>query len=160
MTVISDTTAISNLYQIQYLWLLKELYGTILIPNSVYQELKRYLDLRQLFQGNDWIIIKQIKHSDLLERFKEFLDPGEAEAIILAKETNAELIIIDERKGRNVAKEEGLRIIGILGILLSAKEKGLIKNVKSIIDQLVEEAGFYLNSNVYNEVLEMAGEDN
>ena len=69
---------------------------------------------------------------------KLHLDPGEAEAIVLAKELKAEFLIIDERKGRRIAAEHGLRITGLLGVLVRGKQKGYITKLTPILDKLVQ----------------------
>jgi predicted nucleic acid-binding protein len=86
------------------------------------------------------------------------LDAGEAEAIALAVEINADRILIDERRGRQKAIELSLKPIGILGILLKAKQENIISAVKPLLDKLINEADFYVHPNLYNEVLALANE--
>jgi predicted nucleic acid-binding protein len=83
---------------------------------------------------------------------------GEAEAIALAAEVNANRLLIDERLGRQAAAELGLSLIGVLGILLAAKRQGLISEVKPVIDDLVIQAGFRVSSQLYADVLNAADE--
>lgn len=158
MVVISDSTAITNLYQIKLLMVVKQLYGEIFIPEGVYQELSNFSDQKALIDQSDWIKICKIKDQNLLNDLLEELDRGEAEAILLAIESQSDLLIIDERKGRQVAKQHGLRLIGILGVLINAKEKGIIPAVKSYMDELVGKAGFYVSKELYEDVLRRVGE--
>ena len=65
---------------------------------------------------------------------------------------------MDERKGRNVALRFGLKFIGLLGVLMEAKNKGLIQEVKPLLDALISKAGFWISPQLYNRVLESAGE--
>jgi predicted nucleic acid-binding protein len=74
----------------------------------------------------------------------------------MAKEYGADLVLMDERKGRSIAKEFGIKTTGILGILLEAKNKNQIMNVKPYLDQLITHASFYLTRDVYNEVLKIS----
>ena len=86
------------------------------------------------------------------------LDVGEAEAIALAVEIQADQVLIDERRGRLVAARFNLRCTGILGILVEAKSQGLIAEVKPLLDALVNEAGFWIAKPLYNSVLRLADE--
>ena len=86
------------------------------------------------------------------------LDPGESEAIVLALDTQADLLLLDERKARAVAARLGVRFIGLLGVLLEAKRRGHILSVKPLLDSLIVKAGFWLGSQVYSRALREAGE--
>jgi uncharacterized protein len=105
MIVVSDTSAISNLAAIDRLDLLRQLYGSIIIPSAVYQELISDSTESVLLavQTLDWLQAQSVTNRDLLEELKANLDAGEAEAITLAVELNADRLIIDERRGRNTA---------------------------------------------------------
>ncbi len=76
----------------------------------------------------------------------------------MAIESKSHLLIMDEQKGRIVAKAYGLNIIGILGVILSAKKKGLIPAVKPYVDSLIQDAGFHIHAKLYDYVLERAKE--
>jgi predicted nucleic acid-binding protein len=86
------------------------------------------------------------------------LDEGEAEAIVLTKELAADLVLLDERRGRVVASRLGLRFVGLLGVLIEAKQKGSIPAVKAVLDDLVAKAGFWVSQQLYARVLQAAGE--
>jgi hypothetical protein len=86
------------------------------------------------------------------------LDRGEAETIALALEVEADLVLLDEREGRRAAQRFGLRVLGVMGILLDAKSHGAIKAVRPHLDALRQTAGFYLADAVYDSVLLLAGE--
>ena len=87
-----------------------------------------------------------------------FWGSGEAEAIILAQETRADYLLMDEIAGRNVARQRGLRVIGLLGILLEAKKHGLIRSVRETVDQLEAETTFFVAADLKTRVLKEAGE--
>ncbi len=87
------------------------------------------------------------------------LDRGEAEAIALALELKAEMLIIDELKGRNRAELAGLKIIGLLGTLIEAKKRNLIEAVKPLMEDLVDKAGFKIHPILYQRVLKISGEE-
>ena len=158
MLVISDTSPITNLIQIGCLEILKKIYGKVLIPEQVYQELKDYEEHSQILATNDWLVVKKVINRQAVEDLSKYLDLGECEAIILAKETTADLLIIDERKGRSVAKEQGLEIIGLLGVLAKGKQEGHIEKLKPVLDKLIEEIGFRVSKKLYQIILESVGE--
>lgn len=83
---------------------------------------------------------------------------GEAEAIALAIELRADLLLIDERLGRIVAARNEVEIIGVMGVLVQARRLGLIPSVKPILDDLIAAAGFWVSGPLYRRVLESVGE--
>lgn len=99
---------------------------------------------------------RSIASSDIEREHR--LDLGEANAIVLALELKATQLLIDERLGRTEAKRQGLRITGILGVLLAAKRQGLISTICPILDQLIGEANFRISKRLYDEALALAGE--
>ncbi|GCL36173.1 hypothetical protein SR1949_12750 [Sphaerospermopsis reniformis] len=99
-----------------------------------------------------------MSNSTLVAELKTEIDPGEAEAIALAMEIKADRIIIDDYKGRVVASRLGLKVTGILGVLLIVKHRGLINNIKPIVDDLINIAGFRISPKLYNHILTTASE--
>lgn len=89
---------------------------------------------------------------------KSFLGQGEAEAIVLAVEVNADLLLIDEKLGRKEAAKKGLACIGVLGTLIDAKQAGLLPKIEPILNDLVFNAGFHIDKSLYSHVLQLAGE--
>ncbi|MEM9835182.1 MAG: DUF3368 domain-containing protein [Bacteroidota bacterium] len=87
----------------------------------------------------------------------EDLDLGEAESIALAMELKADYLIIDEKRGRGIAEERGVRIVGVLGILIKAKKEGLIENVSDYIMKL-QSVGMWLNEKLVLRVLKALDE--
>ncbi|MEY2976191.1 MAG: hypothetical protein RLZZ435_328 [Cyanobacteriota bacterium] len=94
----------------------------------------------------------------LVEALSNELDIGEAEAIVLAVETQAKQVLIDERRGRLVAKRLDLNYIGILGILVEAKHNGLISEFKPLLNRLMNEVGFWVSESLYKRVLQLVNE--
>lgn len=155
MIVISDTTALSNLIQINELELLQKIYFEIRIPAYVHREL---LVLEELgiqiseILDKEWIHVEEVENTPLLEKIILELDRGEAEAIVLALESKADLILIDEKQGRRIAQAMGLQIIGTIGILLKAKQMQLIKSVREKMDEL-RQIGFWISDGLYQQIV-------
>ncbi|WP_211302262.1 DUF3368 domain-containing protein [Dyadobacter jiangsuensis] len=106
----------------------------------------------------DWIEIREVSSASLLDELTELLDPGEAEAIVLATELPADLLLIDEIKGRAVATKMGLSVIGTLGALAEAKKKNYITAVKPVIDVLINQCGFWIKPSLVERVLKSVNE--
>jgi Predicted nucleic acid-binding protein, contains PIN domain len=162
MVVVRDTSPISGLYRIGYLHLLQLLYKELIIPSAVFEELAQLQDFGydlEAIIAADWIKIKSPLQTKLLSDILEELDQGEAEAIALSKEMNADLLLIDEIKGRKLAKESGLLVIGLLGVLVEAKEEGHIFACKTSFGQTyTREANFRVSAALYKFVIEQVGE--
>ncbi len=164
MIVVSDTSPITNLAAIRQLDLLQQLYSQIIIPRGVYNEM---VTVNKLVPGAievqtlPWIqtqTVTDLQRVITIEKSQENIDLGEAEAIALALELKADLLLMDERRGRIVAKSYGLQVTGLLGILIQAKGHNLIEMVKPLLDQLIEEANFRVSKQLYLTVLEISGE--
>ncbi len=135
MIVVSDTSPLSNLALVDGLFLLKEIYNTVVIPQAVAEELSNAEDEEQQIAAVlslDWIEVRQATNLELIAGLRNdyLLDRGEAEAIALALELKADELLIDERLGRREATRLGLSITGVLGVLLIAKRRKLIPAVQ------------------------------
>jgi predicted nucleic acid-binding protein len=153
MIVVSDTSPVTALITIGKVELLRGLFAEILIPESVRAEL-----LRSHSSLPEWLQTRHVSNANAVADFAKLVDPGEAEAIALAKELNADHLLIDERKGRRLAQAEGIRVIGLVGIVLLAKRKALVPNARGLLEQLVNEAGVYLDHELINSALKSVGE--
>lgn len=161
MVIVSDTTTLGNLFMIQKLWILEKLYGNVIIPEAVLYELEKLklnkLNISQITDST-WIKIRPVMNESLVAILSESLDRGESEAIVLAQELRADLLIIDEIKGRNYAKKLNIRIIGLVGILVQAKIEGILENVGEILDELKHKAGFWISQELYDKAIVMSNE--
>ncbi|MEA5418439.1 DUF3368 domain-containing protein [Spirulina sp. CCNP1310] len=161
MIIVSNTSPISNLASVGQLNLLQEIYGKILIPSAVREEL---LDERAgetvitAVQAATWLEVHSVQNQQLVAELITRINIGEAEAIALAVEVGAGRLLIDERLGRQAAKNVGLKITGVLGILLFAKRLNLISAVKPIMNDLTTQANFRISSQLYADVLREANE--
>ncbi|MCL2187584.1 MAG: DUF3368 domain-containing protein [Defluviitaleaceae bacterium] len=148
--VIVNSTPIISLCHIGKLDLLKELYGKVLIPEAVYREINAKHDSvakATLDNSLDWIRICKIQNEMARFFFKSQLHDGEVEVMILGKEEEATLLIIDDKNAKNHAKYLKFNVTGTLGVLLKAKKVGHINAIKPLLDKMVSE-GIYIDAKV------------
>lgn len=162
MIVISDSSVLIGLSSIDQLHLLRELLNDeIFIPGAVWHEVVETGARRpgaKRIESADWITVRQVAKTDLLCLLKNELDSGEAEAIALAKEIHAELILLDERAARKIAKSLRLNVLGTVGLLIRARQIGKITSLQDILDQLRDDAQFRISEILYKLALEAVGE--
>jgi len=140
--------------------LLAAIYGEILVPPAVADE------LQDVSSGFPPIAVSSIpavrvqapSDSRLISRFQQELDRGESEALALAIEVGAKIILIDEKLGRATAEHEGLQPVGALGVLVRGKQVGLVTAVLPLMDRLRDELGFFMSSELYDKVRRLADE--
>jgi uncharacterized protein len=153
LKIVSNTTPLISLLKLERLNILKSLYGEISIPVAVFNEIEAgkqksyYQDLSKI----SWIKIIQVKDNLAVKYFLD-LDSGEAEAIVLASEINADLIILDEKLGRFHAKHAGIAVTGTIGVLIKAKRQGLIKELKPLLKELISK-DVWISEKLINEIL-------
>jgi predicted nucleic acid-binding protein len=153
MIIVSDTSPLSALITVKQAELLTLIFGEVIIPNAVQAELLRFhTSLPQ------WLRVQSATDASLVDRHCEVVDRGEAEAIVLAQEIRADYVLIDERRGRRLAREQGLRVIGLLGIVLLAKRRDLIPSARELIEEMIRRSGVYLDEDTKNNALRSVGE--
>ncbi|MGA1825228.1 MAG: DUF3368 domain-containing protein [bacterium] len=155
MNISSNTSPLILLDKISLLPILKSIFVEINIPEAVNSEWLRPAN----YKIPEFIKTKTIlsDYTSLLKTLLSTLDQGEAEAITLAKQETSDILLIDELRGRKIAKEHGLKIIGTGGILVEAKRRGLIPLLKPVLDELIKHR-YRIDANLYNEMLKRAGE--
>jgi len=158
MPTVGNTSAVMNLAIIGHLALLREQFGGVLIPPAVVEELRLAEDLPGNVEIREairvgWLQPREAKQQTLVRSLRRELDVGEAEAIALATEVNAERVLLDERDARRVAKSLGLRVTGVLGILRRAWLEQKIPSLRGAIVQLRDEAGFHLDEQLIEDIL-------
>ena len=163
MRAVCNTSPISNLAVIGHLSLLRSQFSEIWIPPAVLVELGAHPDntvlaVIQEAISEKWIRAAGARQSPLLSVLSPHLHRGEAEAIALAVDLKADVLIIDEQEGRQFAVQAGLSITGVLGVLLRAKKNGEILALKPEIQALRREARFFISSVLEARVLAAAGE--
>lgn len=161
MIVVSDTSPIINLAAVHRLDLLASLFGSVLIPTAVFDEIRRGghdAAGSQELRTASWIDVRPVLDRRLVASLQVDLDPGEAEAIALAMEAGAGRLLMDERRGRHAARLLGVPVLGLLGVLVLAKQSGVIDAVRPTLDALLVQAGFYVGQDLRLQVLEAVGE--
>jgi len=153
--VVSNTTPLIALVEVELLEILPILYGTLFIPDAVYQEYQvRVVDGRPSLDTFNWVYpVKTVAEKDL----STALDAGEASAITLAFQVRARALLIDEKRGRHIARQQGLTVIGTMGILVAAKQKNLIPSVAPVLDVMISQ-GRYISPALRVQVLQAAQE--
>ena len=154
MLIVSDTSPILNLVAIERLELLKDLYGLIVIPPAVSAE----LHANDIFLATKWIHVVWPVNRAAVQALRADLDAGESEAIVLAQELKASLLLIDERLGRQLATQLGLDVTGLLGILAEAKRRGIIPACAPLLDDMIGRAGFWVGERLRSDYLKALGE--
>jgi len=159
--VVVNSTPIISLSIIDQLDLLKKLYNEIYIPQAVYDEVcvkgKSQIGAKTLQKAN-FIKTLSIKNDEARQFFSASLHKGEVEVMVLAKELEADLLIIDDYQARKHAKYLDFKITGTLGILIKSKEANYIKKIKPLMDKLIDN-DIYIGDNLYRKILDLADED-
>ena len=161
MIVVSDATPIISLAKLDMLDIPGKFYNEILLPKTVFDEVccnQAFAAEAEAVKKRDFIKVETVTFSQSIKILRAAgLDLGESEAIVLADTLPNSLLLMDERKGRQIAKSMGIQIIGTLGILLQAKNLGLIKSIKPLLDTLLRE-NIRISEPLYFSILEHAGE--
>ena len=161
--VVADASPLIGLARIGSLAVLRSLYGKVMVPVQVSEELQigerrpgNLLLEEALHEG--WLVVVKVREIAALTALKQVLDPGEAAAIILAEEQEARFLLIDERRGRHVARARGLRVVGTGGVLIAAKKRALIDRVGPLLD-LLSANNYRLAEGLRRKILDLAGEE-
>jgi predicted nucleic acid-binding protein len=149
--VVSNSSPLIALDQIGRLDLAQNLFNQLIVPPAVVQEVSPQVALPH------WIVEETLTQPLASQVLAVSLGPGEREAICLAYERNAARLIVDDLPARRLAAALGIPIIGTLGVLVAAKRHGLIPDVRSLLDSLIQH-GFYMTPSLYGRVLTQVGE--
>ena len=161
MIVVSNAGPLIALARIHRLDILPALYGEIHVPSAVWEEIveaghETRAGTTELGSAK-WIRRENIKDAIAVEVLGERLDAGESESIVLGLELRADVLLIDEERGRRIAVARGLNVIGTLGMLVLARQRGLVPSVALLLDKLIA-AGFRMSADLYRAVLTLTGE--
>ena len=160
--IVADAGPLIGLGKIGRLSLLQALYGGVLIPRQVHKELRVGSGMpgaaaaeRALAEG--WLMVRGVEDTAAVSRLLALVNGGEAEAIVLTRERAGSLLLIDDRRARDVARRRGLIVVGTGAVLVAAKRKGLADVIGPLLDALAG-AGYRLSRELRTEVLALAGE--
>ena len=163
MIVVSDTTPLIGLATIDRFALLQQLFGEIHIAQAVFDEAvtagREEGGAKREVSAAAWVKIVPVTDRLAVEVLLDELDLGEAETIVLARELNADWVLMDEKKGRRKLSQLGISKIGTLGLLLKAKQSGLLSVIQPEVERLRQQ-GFSVSSSVVDVILTEAGEKN
>ena len=154
--IVSDASPLIVLLKTNNLSILKDLFEKITVPTAVYKEITAKEQEKIIFDKIDWIETRNIKNTQANVLLEKLIDKGEAEAIVLAKELKTTLLL-DDAKARKYAKLLNVEVIGTLGLLKIAKNRGVIPSVKKVIGDMLAE-GYYIEDKLITRILEDAGE--
>ena len=161
IVVVSDTSPIRALFCLELLSLCRDLYGTVTIPTPVAQELEKPTSTSPAVYVSQypWLTVRSPRAGALSINMPKNLDPGETQAIALGVELHADLLLVDERKATQAARQLGLNMIGVLGVLLEAKRARLIVDVIPLLDRLTSELRFFVSASLRAQIAQLASED-
>lgn len=157
MNAVTNAGPLIHLSWIDHLDLLPALFAEVLAPLAVQNEVLRaspdtpgMLALQEVF-ASDWLKVQVVADSSAVATLRNDLDPGESEAIVLMRETRADLLLLDERRARALAQRAGLPITGTIGILRMARERGLIPAVTPLLENL-RRRGFRVGTELVEQI--------
>ena len=149
MIVVADSSPLIAMGRIGQLEILHAVLGQLLVPDAVWQEVVAAASRKpgsSEIAGASWIERRTVSDSALVNLLKHDLGPGEAEAIVLARETGADFVLMDERLGRSAAQNLGLKVVGLIGVLIEARKQGLLPDAVETMERLSNEAGFWISA--------------
>jgi predicted nucleic acid-binding protein len=155
MLVISDTSPLILLDKIGHLWILGKLFDKVIIPPAVHSEWLRpggYITPEWLS-----VVLLSPDAENTARDLATKMDRGEAEAIALYTVHKTDFVLLDDLHGRKIAKSMDIPIVGTLGIITAAKQRGIIKDMKTVLDAL-QNNRFYITDEALRKALELAGE--
>jgi predicted nucleic acid-binding protein len=161
---VSDSSPLIHLAKIEALELISRLYSRTLIPPAVWQEVVEESDGRpgavemQRAVAAGWMVKQAAENKALVIALRQTLDNGEAEAIALATELQPEVVLLDDKLARRMARRLGVPVTGTLGVLLRAKRLGLVVELRSLIMRLQSEGDYYIDPGLVEKALLAAGE--
>ena len=159
MKAVADSSVLIGLGMLGLLKVLNRMFDRVFVPPAVWREVAvRGEGLPGSEIAREEIVtVREVRDKEEARRLAALLGEGEAEALVLAQEVRADVVLVDDAKARRKAVEKGLEITGLAGLLVAAKRKGLVGEVGSLLRKLTE-GGFRLGEEVIERALREAGE--
>lgn len=161
MILVLDASPLITLARIGSLAFLRQLADQVIIPEAVCMESVSRASGRpgsaEIAQA-EWIARKPVQNQADVMRLRARLGWGEAEAIVLAREIHADAVVLDDATARQLAEQEGCRVVGLLGLLIEGKQRGLLVAVKPLLDAM-RHGGFFISNDLYTTILRQATEE-
>ena len=158
MITVSNAGPLIALARIEQLDVLPALYKEIVVPSAVHEEvLGEEHKGFSVLKAAKWLQVEAVSDQTAVTLLRERLDAGESETIVLALERKADLVLMDEARGRRIAAARDVTLTGTLGTLILAKRKGLFERVEPLLADLAAQ-GFRMSNALYRQVLQEAGE--
>jgi predicted nucleic acid-binding protein len=157
MIVVADASPLIALSRVSRLELLRQMFGTLIVPEAVWNEVTAVAPGRAgvaEILHSSWIQHVPVKDAGLVRLLRQNLGAGESEAIVLAREIQADVLLIDERLGRSAATRLGLTITGLVGVLIEARRSGLLPDAAEVVNALRSEAGFWISDELTNLIID------
>lgn len=161
MKIVSNSSPLITFARISRLDIVQRLYGEIVIPTAVWDEVVvagAHHPGADAVRSSSWILQQAVMNKPLVQALRQELDAGEAEAIALAMQCGDALLLMDERLGRDTARHLGIRYLGVIGVLIEAKRRGIIQVIRPLLASLRDSAGFRISAALYQRVLRDEGE--
>lgn len=165
LMVICDSSTLIHLSAIGRLTLLRDLYGSLIVPAAVWREVVEegkgrpgVIEVREARLAG-WIAVRSASNEPLLLSLRQELDAGEAETICLGVELEADLVLLDESEARRIAVAFNLEKTGAVGVLMRARQERRIEHLRPELDKLRKEGGFWIEERLYRAALQAVGEE-
>jgi predicted nucleic acid-binding protein len=158
--LVLDASPLITLARVGSLGLLRQLADQIIIPDAVYAEsvsLARGRPGSIEISQADWLIRRTVENQAHVRLLRTRVGLGEAEAIVLAREIEAEAVVLDDAAARRLAEQEGCRVVGLLGLLVMAKQRGLLSAIKPLLDAM-RNSGFFVSDELYTIIIQQVAE--
>ena len=157
--IIVNSTPLIALAKANKLEILKEMYEHIIIPEAVYREVTEKDDIaaQRIEAAREWIEVRKVDSNLDRRMYKAKLHDGEVEVMLLAQEIGADAVVIDDGAARKTAEYLGLPLTGTLGVMIKAKQRGLLEAVMPVVQQM-EQNGIFFSRELKEKIRKLSNE--